>query len=422
MSEILSNIVVQQVNATFTSDPTQLNISPEAINLNYFGGGLGVPGGNVGELQYNAGSVLAGTPNLTYNSNTGATSITSLISTDLNVSNITISNVANLGSINDVVISGGTSGQVLTTDGAGNLSFTTLYSNAIINGTSNVNISSLNGNVTVGVNGTANALVVKTTGITSPAVTTSNITANGDVALGSVSNVHITGGTNGYFLQTDGAGNLSWTTGGGSGNGVVGGSNTQVQFNDSGSFGGDANFLFDKSTSELFVNNANIANITANLISGNITTDSQPNITSLGVLSSLSVSGTTSIYAGIENVELISVQSGNCNFNMLDGSIQYTTANATGNIILNFRGSSSVTANSMISVGKAVTSSYLMQTGATPYGITGIQIDGANTTIGWAGNLIPPFQPNAIQSYTFTLIKTSTSPTYSVLGSMTRYG
>ena len=38
-----------------------------------------------------------------------------------------------------------------------------------------------------------------------------NFTTSGNVALGSNANVHITGGTNGQQLTTDGAGNLRWT-------------------------------------------------------------------------------------------------------------------------------------------------------------------------------------------------------------------
>ena len=61
-----------------------------------------------------------------------------------------------------------------------------------------------------------------------------------------IGNVHIFDGLNGQYLQTDGTGNLSWSNGGGSGNGVVGGTNTQVQFNNAGLFGGNAGFTFNK--------------------------------------------------------------------------------------------------------------------------------------------------------------------------------
>jgi hypothetical protein len=80
---------------------------------------------------------------------------------------------------------------------------------------------------------------------------TGNVALSGaNVALGAVGNLEITGGTNGYVLQTDGTGNLSWVAQSGGG-GTPGGSNTFVQFNDAGSFGGTANLTFDKTTSNL---------------------------------------------------------------------------------------------------------------------------------------------------------------------------
>jgi hypothetical protein len=53
---------------------------------------------------------------------------------------------------------------------------------------------------------------------------------------------------NGYYLQTDVNGVLSWAAGGGGGGGSPGGSNTQVQFNDAATFGGEAAFTYDKTT------------------------------------------------------------------------------------------------------------------------------------------------------------------------------
>jgi len=60
-----------------------------------------------------------------------------------------------------------------------------------------------------------------------------------------------TAGTNGYFLQTDGTGVLSWAAGGGGGGGSVAGADTQVQFNDAGSFGAAAAFTYLKTTNTL---------------------------------------------------------------------------------------------------------------------------------------------------------------------------
>jgi hypothetical protein len=50
---------------------------------------------------------------------------------------------------------------------------------------------------------------------------------------------------NGYYLQTDSLGQLSWAAGGGGGGGSPGGSNGQVQYNNAGAFGGMPGFTFD---------------------------------------------------------------------------------------------------------------------------------------------------------------------------------
>ena len=134
-----------------------------------------------------------------------------------------------------------------------------------------------------------------------------NVTWNGNIlSLGSVTSVSILGGTNGYFLQTDGAGNLTWAAGGnGGGNGTPGGANTQVQFNDSGSFGGDAGFTYDKNTNiltvdNITVNNNFIGNVAFANTASTVTSNAQPNITSVGTLTSLTVTNTVaaSLFAG----------------------------------------------------------------------------------------------------------------------------
>ena len=85
-------------------------------------------------------------------------------------------------------------------------------------------------------------------------IATANI-ANFDNLTIPVANLHILGGSNGYVLQTDGAGNLTWTAQtGGTGNGTPGGANTQLQFNDAGSFGGNPNLTFNKNTNTLTLN------------------------------------------------------------------------------------------------------------------------------------------------------------------------
>jgi hypothetical protein len=230
---------------------------------------------------------------------------------------------------------------------------------------------------------------------------------------------------------------------GGGGNGTPGGSNTQIQYNDNGAFGGNAGFTFNEVNGNVaipgnlnvagnivgFVANANYAAFAGNAntansatTAGTVTTAAQPNITSVGTLTSANVSGTLSIFQGIENVSLIGAQTGTYNYDLLNGAIQYSTANATANIVLNYRGNSSIATNALLANGKSITSTYILTNGANAYGISNVQIDSTLETIKWVGNVTPSVISNALQSYTFTIIKTSTTPTYVVLGSMTRYG
>ena len=130
-------------------------------------------------------------------------------------------------------------------------------------------------------------------------LTANNANFTGNVNLGNVGNVKLLGGLNGYFLQTDGAGGLTWSQangGNGGGNGSPAGANSQVQFNDVGNFGGNVGFTFDKVLNLLTVgnittNNITASNVIATLVSGELTTAAQPNVTSLGTLSALSVVG-----------------------------------------------------------------------------------------------------------------------------------
>jgi len=80
--------------------------------------------------------------------------------------------------------------------------------------------------------------------------------SNGNISFGNVGNVKITGGTSGYYLQTDGSGNLTWAQGTAnvSGNGTAAGANTQIQISDgTGNFVAGAGFTFDTGTNTLAV-------------------------------------------------------------------------------------------------------------------------------------------------------------------------
>lgn len=136
-------------------------------------------------------------------------------------------------------------------------------------------------------------------------LSTFNLDIGGVANIGNVSNLRIAGGSANFVLTTDGAGNIRWAGAGGSPG--VAGANTQVQFNDSNTLSASANFTFDKTTNKVTASffagdGSNLSNIQASNIAGNISAatanianyvsqNSQPNITSVGTLTSLTVSG-----------------------------------------------------------------------------------------------------------------------------------
>ena len=60
------------------------------------------------------------------------------------------------------------------------------------------------------------------------------------------------GKTDGFLYSKDDAGVETQVSGGGGG--TPGGANTEIQFNDSGSFGGDPDFTYANATGRFFVN------------------------------------------------------------------------------------------------------------------------------------------------------------------------
>lgn len=122
-----------------------------------------------------------------------------------NIATLRVTGSAILPDASNVSIGGGSNGQVLTTDGAGNLSWTTPTATAtlpISNGTSNIDIATANGDITFSSAGNANILTISGTGIT----------VSGISILGGNADVKILGGIPGQALTTDGLGNLSWAS------------------------------------------------------------------------------------------------------------------------------------------------------------------------------------------------------------------
>ena len=124
------------------------------------------------EIQFNSANSFGSSSNFTFNSATNILTITgNVISSNANLGNIVASNYF-IGN-----------GSLLT-----GLTATTA---ATVTSNAQANITSV---------GTLTGLTVS-----------GNVAFSGaNVSLGNVSNLHVTGGTSGYFLTTDGSGGLSW--------------------------------------------------------------------------------------------------------------------------------------------------------------------------------------------------------------------
>jgi hypothetical protein len=122
-----------------------------------------------------------------------------------------------------------------------------------------------------------------------------------------------------------------------------------------------------------------------------------------------------------EDVNVVAAAAtGTINFDVSTASVWYYTTNATANHTLNFRYSSGATLNSKLAVGDAITLVWLNTNGATPYYPNVIQIDGSTVTPKVPA-AITAGNASAIDAYTFTIIKTAATPTYTVLETQTKY-
>lgn len=365
-------------------EPSQYSISGSTLTINIplnFGdtidvlpstnGGGSIPGGNLTEVQYNGGSTLSGNSNFTFDQG----------SSTLHVTNIDV---------------------------------------GLVSGSANLDI-----------------LVV-----------------NNDSFLGGASNVHIYGGNVGEVLGTDGAGNLSWITGGGGGNGTPGGSNSYVQYNDNGNFGGKSTFTFNETTDTLSVTNivgnittANYSNYSGSATTANsaisagtsisanianyavyVTGGSQSNIIQVGTLNSLTVGYGSGIVNFIDtsNVSLGNVS----NLHITGGSGgQYLTTNGSGGLswstatvtsanyanyagdVVNSNQSNITTVGTLTSLvvsGNISTSNYFVGNGSLLSSITGSNVTGTvssattATTATTAGTVTTNAQPNITSVGTLT--------------------
>jgi hypothetical protein len=166
----------------------------------------------------------------------------------------------------------------------------------------------------------------------------------------------------------------------------------------------------------------------------NAATGNNPNITASGSDADVGINftpkgtgavtfnGTGKIQAVKEKVTVTAVAStGTINYDFLTQAVLYHTTVATGQFTINLRGSSSTSLTNMLSVGESVTGAFL-NTNTTFY-VSTITIDGSSTnvTLEYQGGSAPSAGNAGIDVYSFTAIKTATTPAYTILASQTQF-
>ena len=399
-----------------------------AVTANYFIGNLH----GIANSATTAGTVTtAAQPNITSVGTLSSVTVTA---------DVTAGNVyANSGIVK---------GQYLYGDGSNISNITISAGSSIVNGTSNVSIPGANGNVNTVVAGNT-TLVVTGTGVNVAGnlnttgtitgnfngnvinATQGNITSLGTLTglnvsgasnLGPVGNVTITGGSANYFLMTNGSGTLTWTS---AALAPVPGSNTQVVFNDGGAYSANSNLTFNKTNGLL----------TATLLGGTLTTNAQPNITSVGSLTSLIVSGNINtanasvtgaliVTANITTPQFISnvatgtsplivtstTQVANLNVATAGLATFATTANSVAGANVSGAVSFATTANSV--AGANVSGAVSFATAANS--VAGANVSGtvsSATSATTAGTVTTAAQPNITSVGTLTSLTTTTIST-----------
>jgi hypothetical protein len=91
--------------------------------------------------------------------------------------------------------------------------------------------------------------------------------------------------------------------------------------------------------------------------------------------------------------------------------VLYYTSNASANFTLNF-----TNVNANLATGDSISCVFLVTNGSTAYYPTAFQVDSVAVTPKWSGGVAPSAgNASAIDSYSFTIIKTASTPTYTVL-------
>ena len=411
------------ITGTLTSNSnSQPNITSVGTLANLTVTGNVAAANFVGNLVGNVTSAItAGT--VTTNAQPNITSVGNLTSLAV-VGNITSGNVnvtGNMSAVNfignlvgnisgNLVVPGSNTEVIFNNNGSANASNAFTFNQSS-------NVMTVNGNMIAG-NVFANSGEIRATTFTGTLATNAQpnitsvgtltgLTVNGLSNFGLVSNVTITGGNANAFLMTNGSGTLTWN------NGTllpVQGNNSEVIFNDGGTtYAGNANLTFNKTTGAL----------TTTLLGGTLTTNSQPNITSVGTLANLNVTGPSILNGNLNtaNTSVTGILSVTANVtspqfisNVTTGTAPFVVTSTTQVANLNVATANlatfATTANSVAGANVSGTVSSAT-VAASANAVAGANVSGTVSSATTAGTVTTNAQPNITSVGTLTSLTSS---------------
>jgi hypothetical protein len=106
---------------------------------------------------------------------------------------------------------------------------------------------------------------------------------------------------------------------------------------------------------------------------------------------------------------------------VITGTQWIHTADATEDFVFNIRGNSSISLNDFLTVGQTTVIQYTVTNGATPYMVTGVNIDGISQSVKWLQGSTPTSgTANGYDLYNFIITKVADA-TFIVLGQQQKY-
>jgi hypothetical protein len=323
--------------------------------------------------------------NFTANVNAGNVLGGNLVSANYLQGTLTTNAQPNVTSLGNLILLNVT-GNVTAPNFVGNLA----------NGTSSISIPAASGNINFNVNNIPNVVVVTTTGL-------------------SVANTINTGNLN--VTNTSNLGNLATA------NYITVSENITANGNIAGNNSTFTNNLQSNNatiTSNLSSGNANLGNLaSANYIQGTLTTNAQPNITSVGTLTSLDVSGnitagnviTGGLANGLSNVA-IPTANGNVNISVNGTAnvvqVSNTTMTVTSNLtVTNTANVANIDISNTMHTENARANVFVLGTGVWQF--TTSNVFGAQTFTNTPNQEIYAVNANTVSALDFVIVTTDTN-------------